>query len=319
MLVYFYSVDGGVTRKGPYTASQLDAQRRQGRLSANAQVWTEEYKTIEPPPGDAKNATGKTRGLGVIACIFLFGLFIGGWYASDNDTSDSTSKMSDSAAPLPGLFPDDITAEPTISEGATRNLEILQELQISQCCFENTPVCDALMFFKAEARKSGVMLNLMVETYGGPEPVIPYLNREGVTAIELLKAVCDASGCAFRVEAAGVFVYPKSVSHLAERWEYQPRNAVEQRLLDTLKGVIIPRCAFDGASVDDALMFLLAVTRQADVLIDFVYVGERDVVIPSLDLEQISAYDLLCCICRRSGCVFWPENGNVQVVPVDEL
>ncbi len=314
MLVYFYSVDGGVTRKGPYTASQLDAHRCQGKLPANAQVWTEEYMTMVPPPSDSKKATGKTRTRVVIACIILFGLFIAAY-----DGGSQTGKEGDSDVPLPGLFPGDELAESTIPEGVIRNMEILQELQIPQCCFENTPVFESFFFLKGVARKSGVMLNLMVETYGGPEPVIPYLNREEVTALELLKAICDTSGCAFRVEESGVFVYPKSVSHLAERWEYQPQNAVEQRLLDTLKGVIIRHCAFDGASVEEALMFLLAETRQADVLIDFVYVGERDVVIPPLDLEQMNAYDVLRCICRRSGCVFWVAEGKVQVAPEDEM
>lgn len=319
MVVYFYSVDGGVTRKGPFTASQLNAQRRQGRIPQNAQIWTEEYQTMETPPSGSKKTPEQKKSRVVMACIILFGLFVGAWYMDDNDASAQAGDNANPDASLPGLFPDEGEAESAISEGVMQNMEILQNLRIPVCCFEDTPVNEALIFISAVARKSGVMLNLMSETHGGPEPVIPHLQREDVSALELLQAVCDESVCSFRVEAVGVFVYPKSLTPLTNREEYQPQNEAEQHLLDVLKTIMIPRCCFDGNSVDDAMMFLLAVTREVGFSINYEYVGERNAVIPYLNLEQISAYDLLRCICRRTGCVFWPDNGTVAVAPADEL
>lgn len=321
MLVYYYSEDGGVTRKGPYTASQLDKRRRQGLVATNARVWAEEYEAQAPGDAETKNEIRKTSVWRVVGCFVLVGLFLGIYLTGNVGGEIQTAERlsAEGGAPLPGLFPDEEEAESAISEEVMQNMEILQNLRIPVCCFEDTPVDEALIFISAVARKSGVMLNLMSETHGGPEPVIPHLQQEDVSALELLKAVCDASVCSFRVEAVGVFVYPKSLASLTNREEYQPQNEAEQHLLDALKTIMIPRCCFDGNSVDDAMMFLSAVTRDVGFSINYEYVGERDVVIPYLNLEQLSAYDLLRCICRRTGCVFWPDNGTVAVVPADEL
>lgn len=318
MLVFYYSEDGGARRKGPYTASQLEKLRRGGRIAPNARVWSEEIETQDTDDSEP-NKISRTRGWGVVICGVLLGIMGGIYLSGGAQGGIQTPGKAIAAAPLPGLFPEDGPAEPEIPESVIRNMEILQDLRISACVFEDTPVYEALMFLNAEARKAGVSVNFMSETYGEPEPVIPYLEQEDVTAAELLKAICDTCNCSFTVETVGVFVCPKSLEHLAELVEYQPRNAAEQQVQDTLKEIIIPSVAFDGNSVDDAMMFLLAETRMAGFNVKYEYVGEQDVVIPSLGLEQISAYDLLRCICRRTGCVFWSENGTVLLAPADEL
>ncbi|MBQ2814577.1 MAG: hypothetical protein IJE66_06200 [Akkermansia sp.] len=151
-----------------------------------------------------------------------------------------------------------------VSEGVIRNTEALNNLKIARASFEETPIEDALDFLRAEARKSGMQINFIfekpvqpaapvaaadtsssddeedyeeeeeeeeeeaapvavVETL--PPAVISKLELENLTAAELLKRICDATACAFRVEENAIAVYQKAATNyrmVRRSWPVRP-------------------------------------------------------------------------------------------------
>ncbi len=142
--------------------------------------------------------------------------------------------------PLPTELPDiEIRSEESVpvSESMIRNNENLDKIQIAAVNFEDTAMDDALDFLRGEARKAGVQINFIFERAKTPAPVaaaeddmddeedeeeeaapvavvqgpapavISRLVVEGVTAKELLKMMCDQSGCQYRVEDKAIVVF----------------------------------------------------------------------------------------------------------------
>lgn len=321
MKYYFYSNDGGRTRKGPYTAVQIESMRQRGILCRSTMVWSEELPDTTEQLIET-NETPRRRSvlifmapviLAVAVCFYL-------WGGKDKERE-----------PLPPLFPESSETEAayagyeSIPEEVLRNVDILQRLHFTRVSLEEQPVVEALAMLQAEAEAAGLNLNVVYQGSGDAPPIIHRLELSDVSAQDVLKHICAVTACSFRVEKSGVVLYPKTTEGTlpslfpedAEQIEDAPSPADGETCIKNLEKLVLTKVEFKDVPLPEALDYLLWEAEQAEIRLPLVYkeFGNKVPVISYLKMSNVSARVLFRAICMAADYGYRMADKEIVVFP----